>query len=688
MNASNQPLRALVIEDSENDAALISLELENAGFQTLCRRVDTAEGVASSLTHQKWDVVIADYSMPHFDGLSALAMIKERELDLPFIIVSGVITDDKAVAAMKAGAHDYVMKDNLCRLGPAVQRELREAEGRRARRISEEKLKVESAFRRAIEESIPSGISVVDLDGRQTYVNPAFCALVGWSETELVGAKPPFAYWPPEHVEFITGVLGSVIQGKAPPGGIELPFLRNTGERIHVLLLATPLKDDYGNVAGWVSSVSNISLRKRAERRLAAEHAVTRLLAQAPSLDEAGPEMLRVLLEGLDADCGAFWVPDPNRQILAQSALLARSTSPELELFLESSRHREVSRGAGLPGRVWQEGRAVWVPELQQDKAPGAESAIAAGLRSALALPLESHGTFFGVLELFSVRHLEPDPGLVNMLTAVSGEVAQFVHRRTAEAALRNAHDELELRVRQRTAELKAAYASLQSSVSERKRLEHELLDITEKERRRIGLDLHDDLGQQLSGIGLMTRGLELTLAKRQAPEAREAGRIHSLIQQAMTHTREVVRDLAPLDPKQDDLGAALNNLADHASTVFGISCSFKTCGDAPRLEAPVTTQLCKIVQEAITNAARHGKAKTVEVSLSKASDKLLLTVQNSGLPFPDIKSHPAGLGLRIMSYRANLIGASLQIKAAGDCGTLLTCSLPLTPKVAAWFQT
>src|SRR5438128_10688518 len=107
----------------------------------------------AALSERGWDLVIADYIMPHFDGLAALALVKEKGLDLPFIIVSGHITDDTAVAAMKAGAHDYVMKDNLARLGPAVERELREAAVRRRRRQSEERRKVEHICRESIENS-------------------------------------------------------------------------------------------------------------------------------------------------------------------------------------------------------------------------------------------------------------------------------------------------------------------------------------------------------------------------------------------------------------------------------------------------------------------------------------------------------------------------------------------------------
>src|SRR5437016_3977955 len=170
--------------------------------------------------------------MPHFNGVEALAAVKAKGLDLPFIIVSGHITDDTAVAAMKAGAHDYVMKDNLARLGSAVHRELRDAEVRRERRRSEENLKAESAFRQAIENSVPAGIAAVDLEGRQTYVNPAFCEMVGWSQAELLDQRPPFVYWPPEEFDAITEALGKVVQGGNPAGGIELRFRRCNQERL------------------------------------------------------------------------------------------------------------------------------------------------------------------------------------------------------------------------------------------------------------------------------------------------------------------------------------------------------------------------------------------------------------------------------------------------------------------------
>ena len=680
MNAVPQPLQVLLVEDSENDAALLELELERAGYAPSCHRVEAAETMAKALETQNWDLIIADYVMPRFSGLSALGLIKERGFDIPFIIVSGHITDDTAVAAMKAGAHDYVMKDNLARLGPAVERELREAEVRRARRRSEDKLKVEFAFRRAIENSIPSGIAAVDLEGRQTYVNPAFCELVGWKEEELVGAKPPFVYWPPEDTEAITEALGKIIQGQAPYSGAELRFRRHDGERIDVLLQATPLKDAFGNVTGWVSSVSNITERKRAEVRLAAEHAITRILANAHSLDEAAPGIVQVLLDSLEVDFGALWICHGQQQLLIPSVMSTRTLSPLLKSFVEESRRLEFQPGTGLPGRVWQEHRVVWLVDVTLEvNFPRREAAAKSGLRSAVAFPLEDSGSFFGVLEFFSIRRMEEDPTLLNMMAAIGSEIAQFIQRRHAEAGLRKAHDELELRVQQRTLELQAANASLQTAIMERKRLEHELLEITEKERRRIGLDLHDDLGQKLSGVALMTKGLELKLAKQHASEAQEAAKIHTLVQQAMSHASDLAHDLATLDVKEKDLPTALNELAEHAAELFDISCRFKAEGPIPPLEPQLIGQLYKITQEAVTNAIKHGRAKKVGIHLANGSERIVLTIQNNGLPFPDLESRSTGMGLRIMNYRASLIGGSLDVKAAGNRGgTLVTCVVPL----------
>ncbi len=135
------PLRVLIAEDSEDDTALLVGELRRGGYDPVFERVDTPAGMGAALAERTWDIVISDYSMPGFDGLAALGLLQKSGLDLPFIMVSGSIGEDLAVEAMKAGAHDYIMKGNMKRLVPAIKRELHEAEVRRERRQAEETIR-------------------------------------------------------------------------------------------------------------------------------------------------------------------------------------------------------------------------------------------------------------------------------------------------------------------------------------------------------------------------------------------------------------------------------------------------------------------------------------------------------------------------------------------------------------------
>jgi two-component system cell cycle sensor histidine kinase/response regulator CckA len=134
------PLRVLIIEDSADDALLLARELRRGGYDPVSQRVETAAEMEKAL-EQKWDLIISDYSLPAFDPLRALKILKDKGLDIPCIVVSGGVDETTILAAMRAGASDYVMKDNLMRLGPAVDRELREAEGRRERRRLQEQFR-------------------------------------------------------------------------------------------------------------------------------------------------------------------------------------------------------------------------------------------------------------------------------------------------------------------------------------------------------------------------------------------------------------------------------------------------------------------------------------------------------------------------------------------------------------------
>lgn len=179
------PLRVLLVEDSEDDAALVVQELQRSGFKPDFVRVDTEAAMTAALADPLWQVVITDYSMPRFSGLSAIALVKKSGRDFPVIVVSGAIGEETAVAAMKAGASDYLMKGNLARLGPAVQRELREAEDRLARRRAEEKLR----FTQFSVDHASEAIFWIRPDGSISDVNEALCIMLGFTRAELQGMR-------------------------------------------------------------------------------------------------------------------------------------------------------------------------------------------------------------------------------------------------------------------------------------------------------------------------------------------------------------------------------------------------------------------------------------------------------------------------------------------------------------------
>jgi len=144
-----------------------------------------------------------------------------------------------------------------------------------------------------------------------------------------------------------------------------------------------------------------------------------------------------------------------------------------------------------------------------------------------------------------------------------------------------------------------------------------------------------------------------------------------------MNHARDLAQDLATFDLNEQNLPAALEGLARHATGLFRISCRFQYDGKMPQLEPNVVTQLYKIAQEAVTNAIKHAKARRVSIKLANGSDRIILTVRNNGRPFPKLKTGARGMGLRIMNYRASLVGGALEIKGAGVHGTQVICAVP-----------
>ena len=217
--------------------------------------------------------------------------------------------------------------------------------------------------------------------------------------------------------------------------------------------------------------------------------------------------------------------------------------------------------------------------------------------------------------------------------------------------------------------------------ISERRRLEREILETSEKERRRIGQDLHDNLGQQLTGIGLLSRSLARKLKERGVPEAADAAEIEQLVKEADEQARGLARGLVPVDLEAKGLSDALRRLAGQTERLFDVRCSFQESGAAAVHDNTVATHLYRIAQETVSNAVKHGQADHVSLMLASGRRRLRLRVKDDGIGFPEEEvgkheSHIDGMGVRIMHYRARLIGASLEIWSTPGEGTVVTCTM------------
>jgi PAS domain S-box-containing protein len=257
-------LRVLVLEDSEDDALLMLQQLRSHWTDLVAERVETRQGFAAALA-RPWDLLLADFQLPSFTAADALEMVKERDVDLPFVIVSGRIGDEAAAALMRAGAHDFLRKEKLSRLVPVVERELEVAAARREHRAAVARLEQsEKLFRRMVE-TAHGGVWLLDAAERTIYVNRRMAEMLGVTAADAEGTT-------------VYSFLDEAMRARAAPNlerrraGIsdsnEFRFRRRDGSEFWALVSSSPMTDDEGRYTGALAFVSDISEQKGMQEQL------------------------------------------------------------------------------------------------------------------------------------------------------------------------------------------------------------------------------------------------------------------------------------------------------------------------------------------------------------------------------------------------------------------------------------
>lgn len=312
------------------------------------------------------------------------------------------------------------------------------------RKQAEEKLRHQLDFTRAITNSLGEGVYALDAEGRLTFMNPAAEQMLGWKEAEMLGQNAHdcihFQRADRTPVPAEECSLLSVMRSNRTITDTDDVFTRRDGSLFPVSYTSSPIVTD-GRVVGAVLAFRDITRRQQAERRLATQHAATRILAEAATIDEAASKILEAVCEGLQWTLGALWKVEADAGLI-RCIETWHSPSVEVSEFESLSEQTTFKADEGLPGRVWASGKPAWITDITANgNFPRARIATREGLHGAFGFPILLGSEVLGVMEFFSRELREPDEDLLRMIAAIGSQIGQFIERMRAETALRESEE-------------------------------------------------------------------------------------------------------------------------------------------------------------------------------------------------------------------------------------------------------
>jgi len=481
-------------------------------------------------------------------------------------------------------------------------------------------------------------VIVRDLEGRITYWNRGAEEIYGWSSEETIGrfCDALFQTKFPETAEKMTQELNKTGRWTG-----ELIHSRRDGQRITVLARKTLDRDSDGKPASVLNNITDITARKETEE----------------ALREAG-ERFRFMAESM-----------PQKIFTAK---------PDGEVDYMNLQWKEF---VGLPSDQMR----GWVSFIHPDDLEENVQRWKEALTSGDVFEFEHRfrrrdGVYrWHLTRAFAMRDTT---GRITLWISSSTDIDDMMRAQEelmdAEAQLADRAVQLESLVAERTGELTTAHDQLLLEAEERKRLETMIADAIEDERERLGRELHDGLLQELTGIAIMMHVLARTLMEIAPIQAKEAGRLCTMMETAHGNIRDLAKDFFPVELKQHGLLVALKGVAQRAQIQFGVSCVVQANTiDTKKLGETAAVQIFRIAQEAVQNAIKHAHAQKIVIRLAKAKGVWRLTVKDDGIGLPDNATKTGGMGLRIMRYRAQMLQGFLSVTKAEGGGSLVSCTLP-----------
>jgi PAS domain S-box-containing protein len=499
-----QSVPILLVDDQPRNLDVLESILGSPEYTLV--RAQSAEQALLELLNRDFAAIVLDIKMPGISGLELAQIIKKRKRteNIPILFLTAHLLEEQDVLrGYGAGAVDYLSKPinpeimrskiavfidlykknrALAEVNRALQseidkREKAQEELRVANEVLESRVyertedltQANHALRdseqrvRLLLESVGEGIFGIDNHGLATFVNSTGASLLGYAPEELVAA-PLGQLLLREEGSTGPSAAGEAADGSNPAG--HHVFRRKDGSQFPVEFVRTPVRDEHGTVTGEVVVFRDLTSRLRAARRVAAEHAITKILAKAESLEPATPEILHALCETLEVSVCKMWQMDEGAGMLRCVAVhVADRETANLAGFRERAQGRTLPVGRGLAGRVWATAHSNWLAHLAPEEGlDWMDLAVQAGLHSALAFPVLDGDRCEAVITLYSRGSDAPDATLEAMMGAIGREIGAFVRRTRAEAELRAHRERLEELVQQRTGALERSHERLRQA--------------------------------------------------------------------------------------------------------------------------------------------------------------------------------------------------------------------------------
>jgi PAS domain S-box-containing protein len=611
----DRALRILILEDLPSDAELMAYALREAEIAHSCRHVANREDFVAALAERWPDLILSDYHLPSFNGLEALALAHAACPDTPFIFVSGAMGEEVAIEALKLGATDYVLKDRLSRLGPAVQRALREAEARQERRQAVTALRESEENYRLLLNNLPAVVYKGYVDCAVDFVDGKVEELVGYPRLEFDTRNLKwFDVLIPEDREkfkqtFLAGLKTSksyIREYRVRRADGEIIWIQDRGQ-----IICTP--------DGQVEYISGVFF-DITERRHAEE-----------------------ALRESEARFASFMRHAPGTAVM-------RDFKGHYLFANEAWEKRQQRTRQDWEGKTIAE---LWPPQQAAKFYEGDHQVIAQGktVQTIEELPQED-GIHNWLVTKFPILDKDGRSALI-------GEVGlDITLRRRAEEALRESEQRLRF-------------------------LTSQLLSAQERERKRISMELHDELGQSLAVLKLQIRAIERSLRDDQQDLKADCLELLRYLDGVIDDIRRISRDLSPSILEDLGLQSALQYLINEFSKHYAISQAFEVEDLDQLFPADAQIIIYRIFQECLTNISRHASATEVSIAVREHDGSISLVLEDNGAGFDPTQAlaHRAsgrGLGLAALNERARILGGVLEIRSQPGFGTRVTCVIPV----------